>query len=195
MGLWAGGRAQVSLNLTDYTQTSMARVTEAVRREAERYGARVVRSEVVGLLPQAALVDAAAWYMQIDSLSSQQLIEHRLQDPQTAARLAPKETGFLDALAAGTPAPGGGSAAAHAAAIAAALLAMVARLTVDRKKYAGVREEMLSLLAEVESLRPALQSAVDEDAAAFEAVMSARRLPKGSSEENLAAAKALPAAP
>jgi len=194
IGLLAGGRAQVSLNLTDYTQTPMARVTEAVRREAERLGARVLRSEVVGLLPQAALVEAAAWYMQIDSLSSLQLIEHRLQEPQTAAHLAPKETGFLDALAAGTPAPGGGSAAAHAAALAAALLAMVARLTVDRKKYAGVREEMLSLLAEVETLRQSLQSAVAEDAAAFEAVMSARRLPKGSDEENLAAAQALRAA-
>jgi len=194
IGLLAGGRAQVSLNLTDYTQTPMARVTEAVRREAERLGARIVRSEVVGLLPQAALVDAAAWYMQIDSLSSQQLIERRLQEVETAAHLAPNETGFLDALAAGTPTPGGGSAAAHAAAMAAALLALVARLTVDRKKYAAVREEMLSLLAEVETLRPAMQSAVNEDAAAFEAVMAARRLPKGSSQENLAAAQALRAA-
>jgi glutamate formiminotransferase/formiminotetrahydrofolate cyclodeaminase len=78
--------------------------------------------------------------------------------------------------------------------MAAALLAMVARLTVDRKKYAAVREEMLSLLAEVETLRPAMQSAVNEDAAAFEALMAARRLPKGSSEENLAAAQALRAA-
>ncbi|MCX6026752.1 MAG: glutamate formimidoyltransferase [Chloroflexi bacterium] len=187
-------KAQVSLNLTDYPPTPMARVPAAVRREAARLGARVMRSEVVGLLPQAALVDAAAWYMQIDSLSSQQLIERRLQEPETAARLAPKETGFLDALATSTPAPGGGSAAAYAAAMAAALLAMVARLTVDRKKYAAVREEMLSLLAEVETLRPAMQSAVNEDAAAFEAVMAARRLPKGSSEQNLAAAQALRAA-
>ncbi len=194
IGLLAGGRAQVSLNLTDFTQTPMARVTEAVRREAERLGARVVRSEIVGLLPQAALVDAAAWYMQIDSLSPQQLIERRLQDPETAARLGADETGFLDALAAGTPAPGGGSAAAYAAAVAAALLAMVARLTIDRKKYAGVREEMLALLAEVEAVRPQMQSAVKEDAAAFEALMAARRLPKATAEESHVAGQASRAA-
>ena len=194
IGLAVGGRAQVSLNLTDYTQTSMARVTEAVRREAERLGARVVRSEIVGLLPQAALVDAAAWYMQIDGLTAHQLIERRLQEPEAAVALGPEDKGFLDALAAGTPAPGGGSAAAYGAAMAAALLAMVARLTVDRKKYAAVREEMLGLLAEVEAQRPALQSAASEDAAAFEAVMEARALPKGNATEARAAADAMRAA-
>jgi glutamate formiminotransferase / formiminotetrahydrofolate cyclodeaminase len=194
IGLLVAGRAQVSLNLTDFSQTPMARVTEAVRAEAQRLGTRIVRSEVVGLLPQAALVDAAAWYMQIDGLTAQQLIERRLQEPQAAEGLGPVESGFLDALAAGTPAPGGGSAAAHAAAMAAALLAMVARLTVDRKKYAPVRDEMLSLLGEVESIRPRMQRAVAEDAAAFEAVMTARRLPKGSGEESRNAAQALRAA-
>ncbi len=194
IGLLVGGRAQVSLNLTDFTQTPMARVTEAVRAEAQRLGARIVRSEVVGLLPQAALVDAAAWYMQIDGLTAKQLIERRLQEPQAAEALGPAESGFLEALAAGTPAPGGGSAAAQAAAMAAALLAMVARLTMDRKKYASVRDEMLSLLGEVESIRSRMQRAVTDDAAAFEAVMAARRLAKGSEEEDRTAAQALRAA-
>ncbi len=194
IGLLVGGRAQVSVNLTDFTQTPMARVTEAVRAEAQRWGARIVRSEVVGLLPQAALVDAAAWYMQIEGLTPQQLIERRLQEPQSAEALGPAEAGFLEALAAGTPAPGGGSAAAHAAAMAAALLAMVARLTVDRKKYAPVRDEMLSLLGEAESIRPRMQRAVAEDAAAFEAVMAARRMPKGSAVESRAAEHAVRAA-
>jgi formiminotetrahydrofolate cyclodeaminase len=73
-------------------------------------------------------------------------------------------------------------------------LAMVARLTVDRKKYAAVREEMLGLLAEVEAQRPALQSAAREDAAAFEAVMAACTLPKGNAAEARAAADAMRAA-
>jgi glutamate formiminotransferase/formiminotetrahydrofolate cyclodeaminase len=71
---------------------------------------------------------------------------------------------------------------------------MVARLTIDRKKYAAVREEMLALLAEVEAVRPLMQSAVNEDAAAFEAVMAARRLPKDAAEENRLAGRALRAA-
>jgi len=77
-GFLVEGRAQVSMNLTDFTKTPIARVQEMVKREAERYGARVTHSELVGLIPQRALVDAAQWYLQLDNLKPEMVLESRL---------------------------------------------------------------------------------------------------------------------
>ena len=90
---------------------------------------------------------------------------------------------FLDALASGKPTPGGGSAAAYSAAAGASLVAMVARLTIGRKKYLNVEAEMQSALVRAEDLREDLTTAVSRDATAFDAVMAAYRLPKTTSEE------------
>jgi len=87
-------------------------------------------------------------------------------------------TGWLDALAAATPTPGGGSAAALAAAMGAALAAMVAGLTIGRPRYAAVEAEMAVILRRAETLRNELMAATDLDAAAYGAVMAAYRLPK-----------------
>jgi len=78
LGLLVDGQAQVSLNLTDFTQTPLARVVEFVRREAARYGASITRSELVGLIPQAALIEAARWYLQLDNLEMKHILENRL---------------------------------------------------------------------------------------------------------------------
>jgi len=78
MGVLVEGQAQVSMNLTDFRQTAMHTVLEMVRREAARYGAAVTRSELVGMLPQQALVDAACWYLQLDGFKSDQVLENRL---------------------------------------------------------------------------------------------------------------------
>jgi hypothetical protein len=67
LGLLVDGRAQVSMNLTDFHKTPLARVVELIRREASRYGVAIERSELVGLIPQDALVAAAVWYLQLDS--------------------------------------------------------------------------------------------------------------------------------
>ena len=67
--------AQVTMNLTDYTQTSIYTVFETVRMEARRYGVRVIGSEVVGIVPTQALVDCAEYYLQIEDFSSEQLLE------------------------------------------------------------------------------------------------------------------------
>src|SRR6185369_8703671 len=86
LGLLVDGQSQVSMNLTDTSQTPIARVVEFVRREAARYGAQITRSELVGMIPQAALVDAAQWYLQLDNLESDQILENRLTDePATVA--------------------------------------------------------------------------------------------------------------
>lgn len=79
LGLLVEGRAQVSMNLTDFRKTPLGRVTELVRREAARYGVGIKHAELVGLIPQQALIDAAAWYLQLDGFEAGQLLERRLQ--------------------------------------------------------------------------------------------------------------------
>lgn len=70
---------QVSMNLTNYDKTPVFRVFELVKREAARYGVTVLESEIVGLIPQAALTAAAAWYLQLDGFSDAQVLEHKLR--------------------------------------------------------------------------------------------------------------------
>ena len=184
MGILVDGRAQVSMNLTNFRKTPIARVVEFVRREAARYGATIHHTELVGLIPQEALVDAAVWYTQLDQFEKSQILESRLQSGAQAG--ASQFATFLDDVAAGTPAPGGGSAAAYAGALGAALAAMMARLTVGKKKYVEVEAEMMKLLDEAESLRADLTKAISEDAAAFDAVLQAFKLPKNTPEEEAA---------
>jgi len=83
LGLLVEGQAQVSMNLTNYQRTPVARVVEMIRREAARYGVSVARSEVVGLLPAEALYDAAAYYLQLSGFSPAQVLEDRLASPET----------------------------------------------------------------------------------------------------------------
>jgi len=80
LGLLVEGRAQVSMNLTDHRQTPIHRVVEMIRREAARYGVTIVSSEVVGLIPNEALLDATRFYLQLDDFSSDQILENRLAE-------------------------------------------------------------------------------------------------------------------
>lgn len=182
-GFLVDGRAQVSMNLTDYRQTPIARVVETIRREAARYGVGIHHSELVGLIPQEALVDAAVWYTQLDGFKPDQVLETRLFAAKQSSNHPISQSDFLDNLAAATPAPGGGCAAAYAGAMGAGLVAMMAGLTLGKKKYAEVQQQAESIRAEAETLRADLTSAVTEDAAAFEAVMAAFKLPKDSESQ------------
>jgi glutamate formiminotransferase / formiminotetrahydrofolate cyclodeaminase len=187
LGLLVEGRAQVSMNLTNFRETSLARVVEMIRREAERYGVGIHHSELVGLIPQEALVDASIWYLQLDQFEPEQILEKRLlAASQRAAEIQADVpiTGqaFLDKLASGEPTPGGGSAAAYAGAAAAALAAMVAQVTIGKKKYAEVEDRMQLILEQAENLRKSLEEAVQRDAEAFRAVMAAFKLPKDTPE-------------
>jgi glutamate formiminotransferase / formiminotetrahydrofolate cyclodeaminase len=185
MGVLVEGRAQVSMNLTNFRQTPIHRVVEMVRREAERYGVGIHHSELVGMIPQEALVNTAVWYTQLDQFEPHQILETRMQ-----AALSTGQTGspawqasFLDELARGTAAPGGGAASAFAGAAAAALAAMVSRLTTGKKKYSAVESEMWLLNERAEALRASLTTAVQEDSAAFEQFMAAMKLPKDTPEQ------------
>jgi glutamate formiminotransferase/formiminotetrahydrofolate cyclodeaminase len=195
MGVLVEGRAQVSMNLTNFRQTPMYRIVEMVRREAGRYGVGIHHSELVGLIPQDALVDSAVWYMQIDGFESDQILEQRMMRAlNTSEPKAALQTGFLDELARGTPTPGGGSASAFSAAAAAGLVAMVARLTVGKKKYAEVEPRMWSLVEKADGLRHELTAAIDADATAFESFLVASRLPKDTPEQQFDRDRALQAA-
>ncbi len=70
--------AQVSMNLTDYTQSSIFRVFEAVKREAARYGVNIIGSELIGLAPMRALADCAEFYLQIENFKFEQILETQL---------------------------------------------------------------------------------------------------------------------
>ncbi len=78
LGLVVEGQAQVSMNLTDYRATPIHRVVELIRSEASRYGLAITRCEVVGLLPARALFDTAAFYLQLQGFSQEQILENRL---------------------------------------------------------------------------------------------------------------------
>jgi glutamate formiminotransferase/formiminotetrahydrofolate cyclodeaminase len=190
LGLLVEGRAQVSMNLTNYLKTPLARVVEMIRREAARYGVAIHHSELIGLIPQRALIDAAVWYLQLDAFQPDQVLENRLYSLLSSSS-QPAWTSFLDSLAAPTPTPGGGSAAAAAAAMGAALVAMVAGLTLGKKKYAAVEEEMRSIQQQARELQQTLSQAVQEDAQAFEAILAAMRLPKETPAEAAARQQAM----
>jgi glutamate formiminotransferase / formiminotetrahydrofolate cyclodeaminase len=190
------GRAQVSMNLTNFRRTSMPRVMEMIRREAARYGVMVHHSELVGLIPNEALVDGAVWYMQMDQFAPEQILESRLfgGEAEEPAAASPAEADFLADLASGEPTPGGGSAAAYGAAMGAALAAMVGRLTVGKKKYADVQSEMWMLIESADEYRAEMKEAVLKDADAFRAYMKARRLPRDTEEQKADRIRAINAA-
>lgn len=194
MGVIVDERAQVSMNMTNFKKTPLARVVEAVRREAERYGVAIHHSELVGLIPQEALIDAAIWYTQLDGFKQDQILENRLVEASPLKTSGNTGDDFLDQLASSDPTPGGGSAAAFTAASAAALVAMVGRVTLGKKKYAHVETQMQAMIAQADELRAKLTLAVEEDAASFKGIIQASRMPKDTPEQQAVRAAAMDAA-
>src|SRR6266849_2361497 len=184
-GFEVAGKAQVSMNLLDIDVTSPATVFAAVESAAQQRGVGILRSEVVGLIPQRAVLGAGAASLKLPDPEAH-LLERKIRGAE-----GPTLDGWLDELAGGTPVPGGGSAAALAGALAGALVAMVARLTVGRKAYAGAQQRAAEILAEAEALRAQLRRLVDDDAAAYAKVSAAYRLPKGDPRRTRAADEAL----
>ncbi|HSM58433.1 MAG TPA: glutamate formimidoyltransferase [Candidatus Sulfomarinibacteraceae bacterium] len=184
LGFTVEGQAQVSMNLLNFEKTPLPRVQELVKREAARRGLAVTKSELIGLAPQKALMDAAKWYLQLDDVEDEQILEYRVaQAQQEDPRAASVPHAFLDAVAGNAPTPGGGSVAALAGALGAALAQMMAGLTVGRKKYAGVESQVQELLEAAGEQRAALTQAITEDAKAFDDVMAAYRASDLSDEE------------
>lgn len=181
LGLLVEGRAQVSMNLTNFRKTSIATVVELIRSEAERHDTQVHSSELVGLIPQEALLEAAQEYLEMDHFEHDQVLETRLRAAEEKKRS--HAASFLDQLAAGSATPGGGAAAAYAGAMGASLVAMVTKLSMGKDKYREIESRMKEILQEIEAIHTDLENAVREDALAFENVMQAYKLPKETDEE------------
>ena len=189
--LKARNLAQVSINLTDFEQTPMHRVYEMVKREAERYGVMPVGSEIVGLVPKKAIEMAADFFLQLENFSPAQVFENKLADALSGAPLEAAKSGklaglarpFLDAVATPTATPGGGSVSAFAGALAAGLGQMVAGLSRKKKSQAGFVDQLSAALDELRKVADELMEAIDRDAASYDAVMAAYKLPQGDAEE------------
>jgi len=188
LGLEVDGQAQVSMNLVDTAQTPVHRVFDFIRMEAESHGVPVTWSEIVGLVPERALFETAAHHLQLLKFTTDQVLEARVREHASGGESV---TGFLGAVASSSPAPGGGSVAAHAGALAAALAQMVAGLTIGKKKYASVDAEMKELSIRAAALTNTLSALVKRDADAYTEVSSAYALPKETDTDKAARDQAI----
>ena len=170
------GIVQVSMNLTNYEETPVHVAYEAVKVEAAKRGVEVQSSEVIGLIPEAAVATVAGHYLKLENFSMNQILEARMahvlrQDLSTTV------IPFLEAVSAPNAAPGGGSAAAMIGATAMALGVMVAGRLLEKEtqpqKVATLRSKRDLLL----QLRNRLQAAIREDAAAYKAVIQNSKRP------------------
>jgi glutamate formiminotransferase/formiminotetrahydrofolate cyclodeaminase len=171
------------MNLTNFEGTPIFRAFEMVKREAERFGVQVASSEIVGLIPQKALDACSDYYLRLEGFTASQILENRL------AEALPQETSrdeFVESVASPQPVPGGGSVAAFTASLAAALGEMVSGLTEGKKKFEGVDARVRELHDRLSEARAVLRGLVQEDSAAFEDVMRAIKLPKGTDQEKSA---------
>lgn len=175
LALEVEGQAQVSMNLVDLEGTPLHRAYEVVRLEAAAHGVAPTWSEIVGLVPEKALLDAGARHVQLRAFTPAMLLEKRVREAIAGGQSV---GAFVASVASPTPAPGGGSVAAHVGALAAALAQMVAGLTVGRKKYAAVDAEMRALAQRAAALVNELTALVTRDARSYEAVTQAYKLPK-----------------
>ncbi|MCI4350952.1 MAG: glutamate formimidoyltransferase [Thermoplasmata archaeon] len=171
-------QAQVSMNLIDYHVTPIHVAFEAVRREAARLGTEVDESEIVGLVPEDALFDAAESYLALKHFDRGTVLERKLRaargaGPAPTGRLEESSLAtFTDRLAARTPTPGGGSAAAAAGALATALAQMVLAYSHTTK---SPHPELVALGLVLGNDRAEFLAAVDDDAVAYEGVRTARK--------------------
>jgi glutamate formiminotransferase/formiminotetrahydrofolate cyclodeaminase len=185
-------------------------VYEECRKEAERLGVLVTGSEVVGLVPERSLLEAGRYYLDRQGKSpsaprrdlvaaavlslglnacgpfdaEKKVIERRL--PAKAPLASLTVAGLVEEVSRDSPAPGGGSVAALAGSLGAGLAAMVDALTAAKPRLRERRAEMASHGQKAHELRERLLEAVDRDAEAFDAVLAALRLPKGTEAERAA---------
>ena len=203
-------RAQISINLTNYHETPLWKVFEVAEEEASKIGLRVTGSEIVGLVPLEAILDAGRHFLEKQGKSTaiperdivhaailslglddvapfdpdEKIIEYRIQKMASKNKLVSLPLfDFAEELSRDSPAPGGGSVAALSGALGAALASMVANLTYGKKKYAEVWEDMLRIGNKAQNLKYRFLELIDRDTEAFDAFMAAMKLPKKTEEE------------
>ena len=211
------GIAQISMNLTDIRQTSLHEAFEACRESANRRGLRVTGSELVGLVPKKVLLDAGKYFLKnqrrslglpeeeiiriavrslgLDELSpfepEKKIIEYMLEEEGRDRLVSMSLREFANETASESPAPGGGSISAYVGALGAALGAMVANLSSHKRGWDERWEHFSRWAEQGQSIKERLLQLVDEDTRAFDAILRAFRLPKGSEEEKVARKQAI----
>lgn len=194
-GFLVRGKAQVSMNLTDFEQTPIHRAFEAVRSEAARYGVLPQSSEIVGLIPKRALEQCAEWFLQIENFDSSLILENRLAGvmggKMAVGGIRAGVEPFIEQLAAPSATPGGGSAAAAAGSMAAALAAMVATMSRTKKAYVQYEAQLSEVISRLSQIREELKSSIDADAQAFMTVMAAFKSAAKDASNDVAVDRAL----
>ncbi len=211
------GVAQISMNLTNINITPVHIAFDEVCKKANERGIRVTGSELVGLIPLKAMLDAGKYFllkqqrsigvsekelikiaiksMGLDELApfkpEERIIEYMLRDKADSKLVGMTLVDFADETASESPAPGGGSIAAYVGSLGAALAAMVANLSSHKKGWDDKWEEFSKWAEKGEHYKNELVKLVDQDTAAFNKIMTAFGLPKATEEEKNIRTKAI----
>ena len=200
--------AQITINLTNYKVTPMHVAYEEAKKEAQKLNVGVAGSELVGLIPLDAMLQAAEYYMEKENLfildedqkiklvidrlglnsisqfdPNKRIIEYMIMDKPEEPLAGSTVRGFIEQIAARTSAPGGGSAAAAVGGIGAALGMMVAQLTYGVRKFEHLDSQMRKIIPPLNSAVQGLIPSIDADTNAFNDYMDALRLPKSTDAE------------
>ncbi|MFN4122405.1 MAG: glutamate formimidoyltransferase [Flavobacteriales bacterium] len=203
------GVAQISMNLTNINITPVHVAFDEVCRRAEARGIRVTGSELVGLIPLKAMLDAGRYFLEkqqrstgvseselikiaiksmgLDELGpfepEKRIIEYLLREPNSEKLVSMNLKAFANETASESPAPGGGSISAYMGALAAALATMVANLSSHKRGWDNRWKEFSDYAGQGQQLKDKLLQIVDEDTRAFNRIMDAFSLPKSTDEE------------
>ncbi len=201
--------AQISMNLTNYKTTSVHQAFDEVCRSAQSRGLRVTGSELVGLIPLSAMLDAGKHYLQKQNRSigvseqelihiavkslgldelvpfvpEKKIIEYKLRKAENERLIRMDLRAFADETASESPAPGGGSISAYVGSLGAALGTMVANLSAGKRGWEDKINLFSDFAAQGQQVKDTLLTLVDEDTNAFNKIMNAFGLPKGTDEE------------
>lgn len=211
------GIAQVSMNITDIARTPLHVAFDEVTRAAAARGIRVTGTEIVGLVPKRAIIEAGRYFlhkqqrstgiseaeiirMAVKSMGLDELAPFKPEEKIIEYMIAPKDakrlvdltcTGFAEETASESPAPGGGSISAYMGALSAALGTMVANLSAHKAGWDDRWEEFSNYADGGQILVERLLALVDEDTEAFNRIMAAIQMPKGTDAEKAVRAKAM----
>lgn len=209
--------AQVSINITRFRETPLHLVFDETAKCAADRGIRATGSEIVGLVPLSAMLDAGRYFLNKQQLSTgvsdselihiavksmgldelgtfdpkQRIIEYCMEDQHSNPLVAMTVTKFSEVTASESPAPGGGSIAAYAGALGISLGTMVANLSAAKKGWEDRWEEFSEWAVKGQQLRKELLMLVDEDTRSFNGIMNAFQLPKSTEQESAARKQAI----
>lgn len=214
------GIAQVSMNITDMNVTPLHKAFDEVSRAAAARGLRVTGTEIVGLVPKRAILDAGRHYLKMQNRSlgipeneivkiavksmglddlkpfaaEEKVIEYMLADKSERKLVDMTCREFADETSSESPAPGGGSISAYMGALGAALGVMVANLSAHKAGWDDRWEEFSDQAVLGRDIQEQLMELVDKDTDAFNRIMAVFAMPKGTADEKAARAEALEAA-